>query len=209
GDGFSLYRRLLTLNPAAQALACGVPGLPSPMDCPGDGPLLDRMRRLDGLAYLPDDVLAKVDRASMAVGLEARVPLLDRAVVEFAWTLPRRMLVRDGQRKWLLRQVLARHVPRALLERRKQGFAPPLAAWLRGPLRDYAGDLLSGPEAGGGFLARTQVRTMLHEHLHGSRNHAVALWPILTFEAWRLAQPGTSRHKPDPGIGSDEREATG
>lgn len=185
GDGFALYRRLLTLNPSAQALARDVSGLPSPMDEPSAGPLTERMRRLDALCYLPDDVLAKVDRASMAVGLEARVPLLDRAVVEFAWSLPRSALVRDGRRKWLLREVLARHVPRPLFERRKQGFAPPLAAWLRGPLRDHACDLLLHAEAGGGFLDRAMVRTMLQEHLSGRSNHAVGLWPLMTFEAWR------------------------
>ncbi|WP_375462868.1 asparagine synthase (glutamine-hydrolyzing) [uncultured Methylobacterium sp.] len=188
GTGFDLYRRLLTLNPDARALARGVPGLPSPMDEPSDLPLPHRMRRLDALAYLPDDVLAKVDRASMAVGLEARVPLLDRAVVEFAWTLPDAVLTRDGRGKWPLRAVLARHVPPALFARRKQGFAPPLAAWLRGPLRAYARALLMGPGAGGGFLDRERVRIMLGEHLAGTHNHAVGLWPLLTFEAWRLAQ---------------------
>jgi asparagine synthase (glutamine-hydrolysing) len=188
GDGLDFYARLLTLNPDAQALANGVPGLPSPMDRPGDGPLLDRMRRLDTLAYLPDDVLAKVDRASMAAGLEARVPLLDRSLVAFAWRLPPHLLVRGGARKWILREVLARHVPRAVFERPKQGFAPPLAAWLRGPLRTYAGDLLHGPDLGGGFLDRARIRTMFAEHQSGTRNHAVGLWPVLAFEAWRLAQ---------------------
>jgi asparagine synthase (glutamine-hydrolysing) len=158
------------------------------MDRPGDGPLLDRMRRLDTLAYLPDDVLAKVDRASMAAGLEARVPLLDRSLVAFAWRLPPHLLVRGGARKWILREVLARHVPRAVFERPKQGFAPPLAAWLRGPLRTYAGDLLHGPDLGGGFLDRARIRTMFAEHQSGTRNHAVGLWPVLAFEAWRLAQ---------------------
>ncbi|MBX9934597.1 MAG: asparagine synthase (glutamine-hydrolyzing) [Methylobacterium sp.] len=194
GNGFDLYRRLLTLNPASQALARGVPGLASALDDADGGPLLDQMRRLDSLTYLPDDVLAKVDRASMAVGLEARVPLLDRGVVAFAWSLPGDVLMRDGKSKWLLRQVLARYVPPALFERRKQGFAPPLAAWLRGPLRDYAGDLLLARDAGGGFLDRAMVQTMLGEHLSGRRNHAVGLWPILTFEAWRLAQGNARRH---------------
>ncbi|MDO9428827.1 MAG: asparagine synthase (glutamine-hydrolyzing) [Methylobacterium sp.] len=197
GDGFDLYARLLTLNPDARALANGAPGLPSPMDRPGGGPLLDRMRRLDTVAYLPDDVLAKVDRASMAAGLEARVPLLDRSVVEFAWRLPPRLLVRGGERKWPLREVLARHVPRPLFERRKQGFAPPLAAWLRGPLRAYAGDLLLNPDLGGGFLDRARVRALFAEHQTGARNHAVGLWPILAFEAWRLASAARPAHKDD------------
>ena len=189
GTGFDLYRRLLTLNPDADALARGVTGLPTPMDDPSGLPLGERMRRLDSLAYLPDDVLAKVDRASMACGLEARVPLLDRAVVEFAWRLPDSVLLRDGRGKWPLRAVLARYLPLNLFERRKQGFAPPLAAWLRGPLRAYAGDLLMGPDAGGGFLDMARVRSMLDEHLAGTHNHAVGLWPILSFEAWRRARP--------------------
>jgi len=195
GDGLAFYARLLTLNPDARALANGVPGLPSPMDRPGDGPLLDRMRRLDTLAYLPDDVLAKVDRASMAAGLEARVPLLDRSVVAFAWRLPPHLLVRGGRRKWLLREVLARHVPPALFERPKQGFAPPLAAWLRGPLRAYAGDLLLSPDLGGGLLDRARVRALFAEHQTGTRNHAVGLWPILAFEAWRLASAARPAQK--------------
>ncbi|KAB1070106.1 asparagine synthase (glutamine-hydrolyzing) [Methylobacterium planeticum] len=186
GSGFDLYRRLLTLNPQARALALGAPGLPSPMDAAGTLPLLARMRRLDSLAYLPDDVLTKVDRASMAVGLEARVPLLDRTIVEFAWRLPDNILTHNNKSKWPLRAVLARHVPPALFERRKQGFAPPLASWLRGPLRDYARDLLLGADSGGGFLDRARVGHMLDEHLVGTHNHAVGLWPLLTFEAWRL-----------------------
>ncbi|WP_082528822.1 asparagine synthase (glutamine-hydrolyzing) [Methylobacterium sp. Leaf466] len=194
GDGFGLYARLLTLNPAAEALARGVPGLAHPLDEEADGALLERMRRLDTLSYLPDDVLAKVDRASMAVGLEARVPLLDRDVVAFAWSLPEPLLRRDGKGKWLMRRVLARHVPPALFERPKQGFAPPLAAWLRGPLRAYANDLLRAPDAGGGFLDTGLVRAMLDEHLSGRRNHAVGLWPLVTFEAWRLAQGRRARH---------------
>ena len=189
GTGFGLYERLLTLDPEARALANGVADLPSPMDTPGDLPLTARMRRLDTLAYLPDDVLAKVDRASMAVGLEARVPLLDRAVVEFAWTLPERLLAEDGVAKRPLRAILARHLPPALFERRKQGFAPPLAAWLRGPLRAYAGDLLTAPDAGGGFLDRALVRRRLDEHVSGTHNHAVGLWPLLSFEAWRRHLP--------------------
>jgi asparagine synthase (glutamine-hydrolysing) len=143
------------------------------------------MRFRDCVAYLPDDILAKVDRASMAVGLEARVPFLDRAVAEFAWSLPGHFLVRGGEAKWILRQVLARRVPRPLWDRPKQGFGVPLARWLRGPLRDWASDLLHAPDAGGGLLDRELARQKLREHLSGSRNHAQGLWAILMFESWR------------------------
>ena len=184
-DGAGVYRRLLTLNPDSEALANGVPGLPSPMDFSLDGPLLAAMRARDAAAYLPDDVLAKVDRTGMAVGLEARVPFLDRRVVEFAFSLPDRLLVRDGVAKWLPRRVLARRVPPALFEGPKRGFGVPLARWLRGPLRPWARDLLLAPGAGGGYLDAGRAGAMLEAHLDGREDRAVGLWPLLVFEAWR------------------------
>jgi len=119
------------------------------------------------------------------VSLEVRPPLLDHRVVEFAWALPRHMRIRNGETKWLLRRVLDRYVPRNLIDRPKMGFGIPLADWLRGPLRDWADDLLDPAHLGGGLLDAHAVRTLWSEHVSGRRNWAYALWTILMFEAWR------------------------
>ena len=148
--------------------------------------LLDRMMLADQLTYLPDDQLAKVDRVSMAVSLEVRVPLLDHRVVEFAWTLPASLRIRDGEGKWLLRQVLYRLVPRKLVERPKQGLSVPLASWLRGPLRPWAEDLLSADQLEcDGILHAAPIRRAWDTLLGGQDSLAQPLWGMLLFQQWR------------------------
>jgi asparagine synthase (glutamine-hydrolysing) len=186
-DGDAVYMRLVSQCPDPSALTRGLSEHPSAMTWPGGarGGLLERMQFFDTAAYLPDDILQKVDRASMAVSLEVRPPLLDHRVVAFAWTLPAHMRIRAGETKWLLRRVLDRYVPRGLIERPKMGFGIPLADWLRGPLRAWAEDLLDPQRLGGGLLDTGAVRTMWSEHVDGGRNWAYALWTVLMFEAWR------------------------
>ena len=150
---------------------------------PGLADPTGQMMAVDLLTYLPDDILTKVDRATMSVGLEGRVPFLDRRIVEFAARLPMSMRSADGESKAVVRRLLDRHVPRSMVDRTKTGFGVPLDAWLRGPLRDWAGDLLSGPTAGEWFDAAT-VRSTWDEHLLGVRNHGYRLWDVLMFLAW-------------------------
>lgn len=151
--------------------------------------MLDRMRQWDIDHYLPDDILAKVDRTAMSVGLETRAPLLDHRIAEFAWALPAHALVRDGGGKWLLRQVLQRYVPAALFERPKAGFSMPVAHWLRTDLRDWAEALLDERKLlQQGLLAPKPVRRMWHEHLAGTHDHQSRLWNVLMFQAWFDAQ---------------------
>jgi asparagine synthase (glutamine-hydrolysing) len=144
-----------------------------------------RMMALDGLIYLPDDILVKVDRAAMAVSLETRAPFLDKHVIEFAWSLPMHFKQRDGEGKWLLRRLLDRYVPNQLIDRPKMGFGVPLDDWLRGPLRDWAETLLDENRlVREGFFHPSPVRQAWERHLSGRDNHGHRLWSILMFQSW-------------------------
>ncbi len=156
-----------------------------PTDWPETEDAIASMMFIDGMTYLPDDVLTKVDRASMAVGLEARVPLLDHRVIEFAWRLPMSFKRQGEQTKRILQRVLARYVPPSMFERKKAGFSIPIGAWLRGPLRDWAENLLSESRLEAGGLLRTAaVRRKWHEHLAGSSDWSPLLWDVLMLHDW-------------------------
>jgi asparagine synthase (glutamine-hydrolysing) len=199
-----LYHGLVSLWQEPDKLVIG--GLEPATLLTGHRPRLDglsdveRMMALDMVTYLPDDILAKVDRAAMSVSLETRVPLLDHRVVELAWRLPMEYKLREGETKWALRQVLYRHVPRALIERPKMGFGIPIGDWLRGPLRDWAEALLEPSRlAQEGYFHPEPVRRMWQAHLGGQVNEQYRLWIVLMFQAWLesrggvLAQPAPAR----------------
>ena len=190
-DGDDMYRRLISQWYNLEEL---LPDVDEPdaigVDAALEGAfknLSARLRYLDTRTYLPDDILTKVDRASMAASLEVRVPILDHRVVEFAWKLPPNQLMRGGQSKWLLRQVLYRHVPKHLIERPKVGFGVPLGQWLRGgELRDWAEDLLDVKTMEDqGIFKASVIRKAWHEHLDGTCDHQHKLWAILMFQSWQ------------------------
>ena len=164
----ALYRGLMThwRDPEAIAGAAEPPTvLTSAATQPSFSSVVNRMRYFDMVSELPDDILVKVDRAAMAVSLESRAPFLHQDVVEFAWRIPLSQQLRDGQGKWLLRQVLYRYVPKALIERPKMGFGVPIDQWLRGPLKEWAETLLSRQRLeSDGYLAPAMVRTAWDEH---------------------------------------------
>ncbi len=187
-SGNDMYRALVSVWQRPEELAPGTTGAPDVIESliSSGGPLnlLDRMMLLDQRTYLSDDLLAKVDRASMAVSLEARVPLLDHRVVEFSWRLPHRFKIRDGRGKWLLRQVLYRYVEPALVDRPKVGFTVPIAEWLRGPLKGWAEDLIFGVSKDGP-LRPEAAHEVWRRFSRGGDELALQVWTVVMFEAWR------------------------
>ncbi len=183
-----LYRQLVSHWADPETL---LPGIAEPVDPVWSGALtpevpdlVERMQLIDMLTYLPDDILTKLDRASMAVGLEARVPLIDHRVVEHAFHLPAHQRIRNGETKWLLRQVLDRYVPKSLIDRPKMGFGVPIDRWLRGPLRDWAEDLLDPVRLGESGLAAAPIRRRWEQHLSGATNAQYPLWCVLMYQSW-------------------------
>lgn len=188
-DAEDLYERLAGGWPDSQQLLLAGDQDDGSRQCDWDLPAIadpaERMQAIDTLTYLPDDILTKVDRASMASGLEARVPLLDDRVVEVAWHSPPALKFRHGKGKWLLREVLAQYVPRRLFERPKTGFALPLNQWLRGPLRPWADELLDpGRLRRQNLLDPEPVRQRWAAHLAGREDATQALWSVLMLQAW-------------------------
>jgi len=144
-----------------------------------------RMMLWDSLTYLPDDILTKVDRAAMGVSLETRIPFLDHRVAELAWRLPLEMKIKNGEGKWPVRQVLYKYVPRELIERPKAGFAVPVGQWIRGPLREWASDLLDETRIQReGYFNPKLVKELWEQHLSGRHDWTPRLWAILMFQAW-------------------------
>ena len=194
-DEGQLYERLITLGPGSMALR---PVNPAMADIPPLFGAADRFMYRDMAGYLPGNVLVKLDRASMAVGLEARCPFLDCRVVAFAWRVPTAFKIRDGKGKFLLRRVLRRYLPEALFERPKHGFDVPVGAWLRGPLRDWAEDLLDeGRLRQEGLLDPAQVRARWRAHLGGQSDHGCELWAVLMAQAWLGAAREQARAIPE------------
>ncbi|RJX29924.1 MAG: asparagine synthase (glutamine-hydrolyzing) [Desulfarculus sp.] len=194
-DPLALYQRLLTLWPRPQDLVVGAEDPPAPdLDPAALQGLIPRLMYLDSVGYLPDDILTKVDRASMAVSLEVRCPLLDHRVFELAWRLPLEMKVAHGRGKRPLYDLLTKRLPAELVERPKMGFGVPLAAWLRGPLKDWAADLLEPARLRAqGYLRPEPIARAWAQHLSGRRDWHHHLWAVLMFVSWLAEQKNPPR----------------
>jgi asparagine synthase (glutamine-hydrolysing) len=195
------YRSLISQWPDPASVVIDGPERPGLADDPSlrarFPDLVAYMRYLDLATWLPGDVLTKVDRASMAVSLEARAPLLDHRLVEFSFTIPSAIHLRDGRGKWLLRQVLERSVPRHLFERPKTGFGIPIDQWLRGPLREWAETLLSEERLRATGVFRPEpIRALWRQHLSARANAQYQLWPVLMLVAWLEKWRGERRPSP-------------
>jgi asparagine synthase (glutamine-hydrolysing) len=190
------YRSLLSAWQEPERLVHGASGRPNGdvaiLEAAEPAHLLDRMMLADQMMYLPDDLLAKVDRASMAVGLEVRAPLLDHRIVEFSWRVPRALKIRDGVGKWILRQVLYRHVPREIVDRPKMGFSVPIDRWLRGPLRAWGESLLPDGRSDDGLLKTAAVTAAWNDLQKGRVPAGAAMWAVLMFQAWKFRWLGAS-----------------
>jgi asparagine synthase (glutamine-hydrolysing) len=193
GDPESMYLSLISQfdRPSELVLGSGEPDtvVRAIRDSATDSTIEQMMMLVDLRTYLPDDILTKVDRASMAVGLEARVPLLDHRIVEFALRIPMDLKIHGGVGKWILRQVLYKYVPQPLVERPKMGFAVPIKEWLRGPLRDWAEALLSEKELNESAILNVKaIRKKWDEHVSGQQNWQSILWSVLMFQGWYASQ---------------------
>ena len=191
-EGFEdYYRKMMMFVPDAGRFVRGASagdGAPV-VTAPEFADTLDWMCCADAASYLPNDILVKVDRASMAVSLESRTPFLDPEVAELAWRIPAQIKVREGEGKWPLRQVLYRHAPRELFDRPKMGFGVPLREWLRGPLREWACDLLSKERVlRQGYLNPAHVSACLGDFMTGRRPEPSKLWALLMWQSWLEAR---------------------
>jgi asparagine synthase (glutamine-hydrolysing) len=188
-DPKKLYRRLISCWDEPASLINGVEEpstfFTNPEKWPDVHNFFHWMMYIDMISYLPDDILVKVDRASMGVSLEVRVPIIDHRIVEFSWKIPFSLKVKGGLRKWLLRQVLYKYVPRSLIERPKTGFGIPISEWLRTSIRDWAEELLDERHLKeGGIFNSKPILEKWVEHKNGVRNWHYYLWNILMFQAW-------------------------
>lgn len=183
------YRSVASSHPSPEVLLAHHDGQPDPLlallrTISLEHPI-DRMTLSDMLTYLPDDILTKVDRASMACSLESRVPFLDHRVIEFSWRIPHAAKIHNGVGKWLLRRILHQYVPAQLTERHKTGFDLPIDQWLRGPLREWATQLIEPDRLKReGIFDPLEVARLFHEHLSGQRNWRDVLWAVLMFQVW-------------------------